>query len=71
MDKTKIIRKILLENAIAGEVTQEIEGSDTQDSLMNWVGGPLPSEYGGIQITNIVKTITVPKPEDLVVTPNV
>ena len=68
MDKTKIIRKVLLENAIAGEVTQEIEGSDTQESLMNWVGGPLPSEYGGIQITNINKTITVPKPEDFITT---
>jgi hypothetical protein len=71
MDKTKIIKKVLLENAIAGKVTQEIEGSNTQESLMNWVGGPLPSEYGGTKITNIVKTITVPKPEDLTATPNV
>jgi len=70
MDKTKIIKKVLLEKAIAGNVTQEIEGGGTQESLMNWVGGPLPSEYGGTKITNIVKTITIPKPEDLVATPN-
>jgi hypothetical protein len=61
MDKTKIIRKVLLEHAIAGNVSQEV---------MNYVGGPLPSEYGGISITNIRKTITIPDPADFITTEN-